>query len=206
MAVDENAVRRLLLAAEVTEFLYREADLLDERRYTEWLDLLADDYQYSVPLRLNVRYADVAEREQTREGQEICWFDEDKATVEQRVTQLATGRHWAEEPVSRVTHLVTNARLESVTLPGPRPMAKPASVSGAPLAVSPAGETPQTPLEVDVSCRFVVYRNRVADETDFLVGRRADRLRRAGDGWQVCRRRLLLDQSVLLAKNLSVFV
>lgn len=177
MAIDEGAVQRLLLTAEVTDFLYTEADLLDERRYTEWLDLLSDDYQYSVPLRMNVAYQDVAEREQTREGEDICWFDEGKATIGQRVAQLATGRHWAEEPVSRVSHLVTNVRLQSVDLP-----------------------------EVDVSCRFVVYRNRVADETDFLVGRRTDRLRRAGDSWQVCRRRLLLDQSVLLAKNLSVFV
>jgi 3-phenylpropionate/cinnamic acid dioxygenase small subunit len=176
MAIDEAAVQRLLLQAEVTEFLYQEADLLDERRYAEWLGLLADDYQYSMPLRMNVRY-DAADREQTREGEEICWFDEDKATTQLRVTQLATGRHWAEEPVSRVTHLVTNIRLES-----------------------------SAPPEVEVSCRFIVYRNRVADETDFLVGRREDRLRRTGDGWRVCRRRLLLDQSVLLAKNLSVFV
>lgn len=177
MAIDESAVRRLLLLAEVTDFLYREADLLDERRYEEWLGLLADDYQYAVPLRMNVRYNDVAEREQTRAGEEICWFDEGKATTELRVAQLATGLHWAEEPVSRVTHLVTNIRLES-----------------------------SAPPEVEVSCRFVVYRNRVADESDFLVGRRRDRLRRTGEGWQVCRRRLLLDQSVLLAKNLSVFV
>jgi 3-phenylpropionate/cinnamic acid dioxygenase small subunit len=107
MAIDESAVRRLLLLAEVTDFLYREADLLDERRYEEWLGLLADDYQYAVPLRMNVRYDDVAEREQTRAGEEICWFDEGKATTELRVAQLATGLHWAEEPVSRVTHLVT---------------------------------------------------------------------------------------------------
>ena len=177
MAIDESAVQRLLLLAEVTDFLYREADLLDERRYEEWLGLLADDYQYAVPLRMNVRYDDVAEREQTRAGEEICWFDEGKATTELRVAQLATGKHWAEEPVSRVTHLVTNVRLES-----------------------------STPSEVEVSCRFVVYRNRVTDESDFLVGRRHDRLRRTEGGWQVCRRRLLLDQSVLLAKNLSVFV
>jgi 3-phenylpropionate/cinnamic acid dioxygenase small subunit len=177
MAIDEDAVARLLLTAEVTDFLYREADLLDERRYTEWLDLLAEDYEYAVPLRMNVRYEDVAQREQTVAGEEVCWFDEGKATTELRVAQLATGKHWAEEPVSRVTHLVGNVRLVSVELP-----------------------------EVEVSCRFVVYRNRVADETDFLVGRRTDRLRRTADGWQVARRRLLLDQSVLLAKNLSVFV
>jgi 3-phenylpropionate/cinnamic acid dioxygenase small subunit len=177
MAIDEGAVQRLLLLAEVTDFLYQEADLLDERRYEEWLGLLADDYQHSVPLRMNVSYEDIAEREETRAGEEICWFDEGKATTELRVAQLATGQHWAEEPVSRVSHLVTNIRIESSALP-----------------------------EVDVSCRFVVYRNRVADESDFLVGRRRDRLRRTGDTWQVCRRQLLLDQSVLLAKNLSVFV
>lgn len=177
MAIDSSAVQRLLLLAEVTDFLHREADLLDERRYEEWLSLLADDYQYSVPLRMNVRYNEVAEREQTKAGEEICWFDEGKETTELRVAQLATGKHWAEEPVSRVTHLVTNIRLTSTELP-----------------------------EVEVSCRFIVYRNRVADESDFLVGRRRDRLRRTGDGWRVCRRQLLLDQSVLLAKNLSVFI
>jgi 3-phenylpropionate/cinnamic acid dioxygenase small subunit len=177
MAIDESAVQRLLMLAEVSDFLYREADLLDERRYQEWLDLLADDYQYAVPLRMNVMYGDVAEREDTRAGSEVCWFDEGKDTAELRVAQLATGKHWAEEPVSRVTHLVTNIRLESAELP-----------------------------EVDLSCRFVVYRNRVADETDFLVGRRRDRLRKTADGWRVVRRELLLDQSVLLAKNLSVFV
>lgn len=70
--IDEGAVRRLLLVAEVTDFLYREADLLDERRYEEWLCLLADDYQYSAPLRMNVRHDDIAEREQTRAGEDLA--------------------------------------------------------------------------------------------------------------------------------------
>ncbi|MGY1815130.1 3-phenylpropionate/cinnamic acid dioxygenase subunit beta [Blastococcus sp. SYSU D00820] len=176
MPVPEALVERLLLQASVEDFLYREADLLDERRYDEWLDLLAEDYQYSVPLRMNVAYGE-GHREETRAGREICWFDEGKDTAELRVQQLATGVHWAEEPVSRVSHLVTNIRLDVIELP-----------------------------EVEVSCRFLVYRNRVSDETDFLVGRRRDRLRQVGDSWQVVRRELLLDQSVLLAKNLSIFV
>ncbi|MEW2548260.1 3-phenylpropionate/cinnamic acid dioxygenase subunit beta [Streptomyces sp. NPDC047002] len=178
MSVDGRSLERVLLTAEVTDFLTLEADLLDERRYEEWLDLLADDFRYAVPLRMNVPYDDVERRENTRDGSEVCWFDEDKETVRLRVAQLATGKHWAEEPVSRVSHLVTNVRLATDVLP-----------------------------EVDVSCRFLVYRNRVADETDFLVGRRRDRLRRTGaGGWQVVERRLLIDQSVLTAKNLSVFV
>lgn len=173
----DDAIERLLLKSDVEEFLYLEADLLDERRYPEWLDLLTDDFQYSMPLRMNVMFSDVQTHEDTRAGSEICWFDEGKDTMSLRVDQLMTGQHWAEEPVSRVSHLVTNVRLDVVELP-----------------------------EVEVSCRFLVYRNRVADETDFLVGRRRDRLRKAGDSWQVARRHLLLDQSVLLAKNLSVFV
>ncbi|SOC49497.1 3-phenylpropionate/cinnamic acid dioxygenase, small subunit [Blastococcus aggregatus] len=177
MPIDEALLERMLLLESVSEFLYREADLLDERRYTEWLDMLAEDYQYSVPLRMNVAYGETDAREETRAGREILWFDEGKETMSLRVDQLNTGLHWAEEPVSRVSHLVTNIRLDAVELP-----------------------------EVSVSCRFLVYRNRVADETDFLVGRRKDRLRQVGDSWQVVRRELLLDQSVLLAKNLSIFV
>ncbi|MCI2418392.1 3-phenylpropionate/cinnamic acid dioxygenase subunit beta [Saccharopolyspora sp. K220] len=169
--------QRLLLTAEVADFLYAEADLLDQRRYHEWLDLLAEDFQYSMPIRMNVSFDQPDEQEQTRAGADICWFDESKDTVRLRVDQLMTGKHWAEEPVSRVSHLVTNVRLTEVALP-----------------------------EVAVSSRFLVYRNRVADETDFLVGRRRDRLRQVGDTWQVYRRELLLDQSVLLAKNLSTFV
>ncbi|SFF24533.1 3-phenylpropionate/cinnamic acid dioxygenase subunit beta [Blastococcus tunisiensis] len=177
MPIDEALLERMLLRESVSEFLYREADLLDERRYTEWLDMLAEDYQYSVPLRMNVAFGETDAREETRAGREICWFDEGKETMSLRVDQLNTGLHWAEEPVSRISHLVTNIRLDAVELP-----------------------------EVAVSCRFLVYRNRVADETDFLVGRRKDRLRQVGDSWHVVRRELLLDQSVLLAKNLSIFV
>ena len=177
IATRQDVVEKLLLQAEIADFLNREADLLDERRYSEWLGLLTEDYGYSVPLRANVAYDDLAELEQTQEGNDICWFDETKETVALRVAQLMTGLHWAEEPVSRVSHLVTNVRIEGM--------------DGA---------------EVDVSCRFLVYRNRVADETDLLVGRRKDRLRRVAGDWQLCRRRLLLDQSVLLAKNLSIIL
>ena len=40
---------------EVEELLYREAHLLDELRFDEWLDLLTDDIEYLIPLRENVQ-------------------------------------------------------------------------------------------------------------------------------------------------------
>jgi 3-phenylpropionate/cinnamic acid dioxygenase small subunit len=180
MAARDEQVTRLLLRQEVEDFLYREADLLDERRYEEWLALLAEDVRYWMPMRRNVKVGE-AEREFTRAGQDINWFDEGKETLTRRVKQILTGMHWAEEPVSRISHIVSNVRLVEVN----PSIAKPA--------------------EVSVKCRFLIYRNRVETETDFLVGKREDLLRRSGDGWLIARRKIVLDQNVLLAKNLTFF-
>jgi 3-phenylpropionate/cinnamic acid dioxygenase small subunit len=61
------------------------------------------------------------------------------------------------------------------------------------------------PREVTTKCRFLIYRNRVETETDLLVGKREDTLRRDGDGWQIARRKIILDQNVLMSKNLTFF-
>ena len=59
--------------------------------------------------------------------------------------------------------------------------------------------------EVDVGCRFVVYQNRVETETYLFVGRRNETWRREADAWRLTRREILLEQNVLLAKNLTTF-
>ena len=61
------------------------------------------------------------------------------------------------------------------------------------------------PQEVAVKCRFLIYRNRVETETDILVGKREDTLRRDADEWRITRRKIILDQNVLLSKNLTFF-
>jgi 3-phenylpropionate/cinnamic acid dioxygenase small subunit len=84
------ALERLLLRQAVEDFLYREAALLDERRYEDWLDLLAEDVHYFMPLRRNVP-AEEPEREFTRDGLDVNWFDEGKDTLTRRVKQAASG-------------------------------------------------------------------------------------------------------------------
>ena len=180
MVVANDPLAMLLLKQDVEAFLYHEANLLDDRRYEEWLDLLADDVRYWVPMRRNVKFGEL-EREFTREGQDINWFDEGKTTLTQRVRQILTGVHWAEEPLSRLSHLVTNVEILEAT-----PTAAEAD-------------------EVSLRCRFIIYRNRVETETDLLVGRREDRLRRVDGQWQIAQRQVFLDQNVLLAKNLTFF-
>lgn len=168
------------LKQEVEDFLYMEADLLDQRMFREWLDLLADDIVYFMPIRRNVKFGQHAEKENTRQGEGISWFDEDKWTLGKRVEQILTGVHYAEEPLSRVTHMVSNVRL---------------------LEASP---TPDEAIQVVVGSRFLVYQNRVEYETNTFVGRRTDTLRRNGQSWLIARREMILEQNVLLAKNLSI--
>ncbi len=181
MTCTSRQLTRLLLKEEIEEFLYREAELLDERRYEEWLDLLADDVRYFMPMRRNVKFGEL-DREFTREGRDINWFDEGKDTLTRRVNQILTGIHWAEEPLSRICHLVSNVQL---------------------LQATPDASNPQ---EARVKSRFMVYRNRVQTETDFLVGKREDLLRKAEGGWNIAQRKIILDQNVLLAKNLTFFI
>ena len=93
------------LQAEIDDVLSTEAALLDERRYEEWLDFIAEDVVYFVPMQRNVAVGHHADRERTREGSDMNWFEDDKWTLSKRVEQIRTGVHWAEEPFSRVTHL-----------------------------------------------------------------------------------------------------
>jgi 3-phenylpropionate/cinnamic acid dioxygenase small subunit len=168
---------RLLLKEDIEAFLYHEAELLDERRYEAWLDLFTDDAHYFMPMRRNVPH-DEPGREFTRAGADVNWFDEGKDTLTRRVKQILTGLHWAEEPPSRICHMVSNVQVAA---------------------------TDSTAGEVLVKSRFLIYRNRVETETDFLVGKREDVLRRVDGDWKIARRKIVLDQNVLLAKNLTVF-
>jgi 3-phenylpropionate/cinnamic acid dioxygenase small subunit len=169
------------LKMEVEGFLYHEAELLDARRFKEWFELIADDIVYFMPMRRNVKFGQQAEKEDTRQGEGISWFDEDRWTLGKRIEQILTGVHFAEEPLSRVCRLVTNVQLLDA-----RPNVQEAS-------------------EVVVKSRFLIYQNRVEHENYTFVGKRTDILRRSAESWKIARREITLDQNILLAKNLSIF-
>ena len=169
------------LLLDIQDFLYMEADLLDLRRFKEWLDLLTEDITYFMPMRRNVKFGQHAARENTSQGFGISWFDEDKWTLTKRVEQILTGVHYAEEPLSRICHMVSNVQL---------------------LAVRP---DVNNPAEVDVKSRFLVYQNRIDYETYTFVGKRTDTLRKTGGSWKIAKREIILDQNILLAKNLTAF-
>jgi 3-phenylpropionate/cinnamic acid dioxygenase small subunit len=175
-ATRDELLDQLLLEREIEQFLYMEAELLDERRWSDWLKLVAEDIHYHMPVRRNVKFGE-QHRENSDAESEISWFDEGYATLAGRVRQLNTGIHWCEEPFSRVRHIVSNVQVVRVE-----------------------GD------EVHVRSRFFVYQNRLHDEVNMFIGKREDRLRRDTEtGWKIAKRTILLDQNVLLAKVFTTF-
>lgn len=162
---------------ELTQFLYLEADLLDEWRFDEWLELLAADLHYWAPVRENRVYRE--RRHETAAPGGSAYFEENRADMVQRVERLNTHLAWAEDPPSRTRHLVTNVR---------------------------ACET-GTAGTFAVSSNFMVYRTRSERDQDQIVGQRRDVLRSTTHeaGFEVVRREIRFDMATLLIKNLSSF-
>jgi 3-phenylpropionate/cinnamic acid dioxygenase small subunit len=66
-------------------------------------------------------------------------------------------------------------------------------------------EPGNTVSELQVYANFLVYRTRAETEQDFYIGVRQDVLRQVDGVWKIARRKIILDQNVLLAKNVSIF-
>ncbi len=164
------------LQLEIEQYYYHEAELLDDHRYGEWLDLFSNDARYWMPTRANRLLRD-QDKEVSVEG-EIALFDDSKKTLSWRVKQMESATHWAENPRSRTRHLISNVRIA------------PAKSEG----------------EYEVKSNFICYRNRLQDEVDIWAGERIDLLRRDEEHeLHIAHRKILLDQNVVLSKNLSVF-
>ena len=114
MSIDEIEVsparralsERALLQFEVEHFYTREANLLDDRRFEEWVQLFTDDTHYFMPIR-RTRTRREIDKEFTNPG-EMAFFDDDKMMLQTRVAKLLSGTAWAEDPPSRTRHIITN--------------------------------------------------------------------------------------------------
>ncbi|MEW6471008.1 MAG: aromatic-ring-hydroxylating dioxygenase subunit beta [Actinomycetota bacterium] len=91
---------------EIEAFLMEEAELLDDGRLREWLELCTDDIRYEVPVR--VTRERVSGRGITRD---MAHWSDDWTALEMRVLRQETEYAWAEDPPSRTRHFVTNVRL-----------------------------------------------------------------------------------------------
>ena len=88
--------------AEVEEFLYEEAALLDAWRLREWFQLLTEDARYEVPS------TDAPEGDARTS---LFLIADDIERIRSRVNQLLGKTAWAEHPRSRTRRLITNVRI-----------------------------------------------------------------------------------------------
>jgi p-cumate 2,3-dioxygenase subunit beta len=100
---------RLLLRLQVEDFLYQEANLLDEWRLKDWLQLFTPDARYEIaplgdPEPLTVSTAEA-----------LFLVADDRERLEQRVIRLLKVSAHAEYPHSRVRHVVSNVQVHAVT-------------------------------------------------------------------------------------------
>lgn len=96
-----------LLFLKVSAWLYREAELLDNRRESEWLETMVHpSISYRVPLRQTVRrvsglgFVEGAHH-----------LDETLGTLKTRIARLSTDYAWGEDPPARARHFVTNIQV-----------------------------------------------------------------------------------------------
>jgi len=115
------------------------------------------------------------DREFSRIG-DMAFFDDSKAMLTMRVRRLETGYAWAEEPPSRTRHLVTNVRV-----------------------------TENDGDRISADSNFHLHRTRLNSEESNWIGLRRDQLRRTEAGLRIASRHIFLEQTVLLAPNLSNF-
>jgi len=113
------------------------------------------------------------DREFTKIG-DMAFFDDDRAMLEMRIKKLEAGSAWSEDPPSRSRHFISNVRI--------------VAAEGA---------------EVEVESCFCLYRTRLNTEVDTWTGRRVDGLRRRDDSFQLTKRHLFLDQTLIRSTNMS---
>ena len=109
----------------------------------------------------------------------MAHFDEDKYSLSRRVARFATEHAWTEDPPSRLRHHLSNVRTFATA----------------------------DPDHLVAESATLLFRNRGdVRESALLSAGREDLLRRTENGWQLARRTILVDESVIRMQNLAIFL
>ena len=175
MSVPNITPVSLELHHQISQFYYREARTLQERRYTEWLEqFIAEDIHYWMPI-CELRLAKDKRPEPTPDDAAI--FNDNYDDLKLRVGRLNTGQVWMEDPPSRIRYMIGNIE---------------------------AYESDK-PDELKVYCNLSVYRHRrQSEEAQHRIGRE-DTLRLTDSDLRIVSRKLLIDARVTQDKNLYFF-
>jgi 3-phenylpropionate/cinnamic acid dioxygenase small subunit len=167
---------------EIADFLYLEAELLDERRYTEWVDLVDDDFTYQVP---TPRTPDSPYKPHWDDRSLL--IDESKWSLMsqwfRRFDADIYETSWGENPPVRFRHVLGNVRVNRLIAPAQYESA-----------------------QYEVRSNVVLIATRQSDAPRYLSGQRTDLLVRRDNGLLLTRRWVVLDQVLLDFPQLRILL
>lgn len=100
------------LQYEITQFYYQEAYYLDHRKYDRWLEMLSDDIEYKMPLRVTVD-----NKMEDNISNDMTYICDNKADLTMKVERLFTKSAWVDNPATRQRHYITNVMIEAGAKP-----------------------------------------------------------------------------------------
>lgn len=160
---------------EAADFLYKEADMLDELREREWLtSMVSADIVYQVPIRQTVERARGTGFERS-----TFHLNEDHGSLSARVARGETKYAWCEDPPSRVRHFITNIQV-----------------------FADAADADELAAKSNILL-FRTRQDQTTPQ--LLSGVREDVLAREDGELKLRRRTVLLDHTVIATHNLSMF-
>ena len=161
----------------VAVFLSREAEAVDNRDFAGWLNLVAEDYTYRVPVprtpdnpfapHYDARTMLIDESRWSLESQ---WFKR----LDRDLFELS----WAENPPVRFRHIVSNVRVRLT----------------------------DDATFLDVRSNVLLVGTRQSDAPKYLSAERLDALRVDGDGFTLAQRWAVLDQTVIDFPQLRIML
>jgi 3-phenylpropionate/cinnamic acid dioxygenase small subunit len=156
-------------------FLEREAELIDDRRYRDWLTLVSDDFTYLMPVTFTPDNPakphydpDAYIVDETRETLAEHWF----RRFEPDMWEIA----WSENPPVRYRHFISNVRVRTTDHDG----------------------------FYDVRSNVLLAAARQSDQPTLLTAERFDLVGRRHDDWQLRRRMVILDTTSIQFAHLRV--
>jgi len=87
---------------QIENFLYREARLMDEHAYDEWLSLWTEDALYWVPCN----------DDDIDPQRHVSIIYDNRARLEDRIERMKSGAAYAQDPKSRLRRMVSNVEVE----------------------------------------------------------------------------------------------
>jgi 3-phenylpropionate/cinnamic acid dioxygenase small subunit len=163
--------------AAICQFLYTEAEALDNRDYEAWVELVSDDFTYLVPTprtpdnpfspHWDERALLIDESKWSLKAQWFRRFDKD-------VYEMA----WGDNPPVRFRHMITNVRVRWLTVPS----------------------------SLEVKSNVLLSGTRQSDLPKFLTAERTDTLRWIHGRLQLVRRWVVLDQVLIDFPQLRIIL